>query len=179
MMIGCPSEPLIGKSPRDCIGRAACGERHDHRDDARHQQGSGTKMAMLSFCGIDVAKDRLDVMVLPGCWNIRMPVSVKTKGTPLAQHQLRRLGEDEQTKVSRTLCLAQLARNTHRANQTELLIAFWPAPLPQPPVAARPVTHCRARSCLRGRHIRKSAYLSRARCTRHSRAVPTCPGLRS
>src|SRR5215471_14786300 len=30
-----------------------------------HQQGRGTKMAMLSFCGIDVSKDRLDVMVLP------------------------------------------------------------------------------------------------------------------
>src|SRR5215471_16886544 len=31
-----------------------------------HQQGRGTKMTMLSFCGIDVSKDRLDVMVLPG-----------------------------------------------------------------------------------------------------------------
>src|SRR5215468_8246995 len=30
-----------------------------------HQQGRGTKMTMLSFCGIDVSKDRLDVMVLP------------------------------------------------------------------------------------------------------------------
>jgi hypothetical protein len=30
-----------------------------------HQQGRDTKMAMLSFCGIDVSKDRLDVMVLP------------------------------------------------------------------------------------------------------------------
>jgi hypothetical protein len=28
-----------------------------------HQQGRDTKM--LSFCGIDVSKDRLDVMVLP------------------------------------------------------------------------------------------------------------------
>src|SRR5262245_57128851 len=30
-----------------------------------HQQGWDTKMAMLSFCGIDVSKDRLDVGVLP------------------------------------------------------------------------------------------------------------------
>src|SRR5215204_3458374 len=30
-----------------------------------HQQGRDTKMAMLSFCGIDVSKDRLDVVVLP------------------------------------------------------------------------------------------------------------------
>src|SRR6195256_5215231 len=30
-----------------------------------HQQGRDTKMAMLSFCGIDVSKDRLDVLVLP------------------------------------------------------------------------------------------------------------------
>jgi transposase len=30
-----------------------------------HQQGRDTKMTMLSFVGIDVSKDRLDVMVLP------------------------------------------------------------------------------------------------------------------
>jgi hypothetical protein len=30
-----------------------------------HQQGWDTKMAMLSFCGVDVSKDRLDVVVLP------------------------------------------------------------------------------------------------------------------
>ena len=30
-----------------------------------HQQGRDTKMAMLSFRGIDVSKDRLDVVVLP------------------------------------------------------------------------------------------------------------------
>src|ERR1700709_377753 len=30
-----------------------------------HQQERDTKMAMLSFGGIDVSKDRLDVMVLP------------------------------------------------------------------------------------------------------------------
>src|SRR4029434_9886815 len=30
-----------------------------------HQQGRDTKMAMLSFCGIDVSKDGLDVMLLP------------------------------------------------------------------------------------------------------------------
>ena len=30
-----------------------------------HQQGRDTKMAKRSFCGIDVAKHRLDVMVLP------------------------------------------------------------------------------------------------------------------
>src|SRR5215470_8455246 len=37
-----------------------------------HQQGRDTKMAMLSFCGIDVSKDRLDVMVLPEqqCWSV-------------------------------------------------------------------------------------------------------------
>jgi transposase len=30
-----------------------------------HQQERDTKMAMLSFGGIDVSKDRLDVMLLP------------------------------------------------------------------------------------------------------------------
>ena len=30
-----------------------------------HQQGWDTKMAELSFCGIDVSKDRLDVLLLP------------------------------------------------------------------------------------------------------------------
>src|SRR3981189_817318 len=30
-----------------------------------HQQGRDTKMAMLPFGGIDVSKDRLDIMVLP------------------------------------------------------------------------------------------------------------------
>src|ERR1700740_1666427 len=39
--------------PNSCLGTSP------------HQQGRGTKMAMLSFCGIDVSKDRLDVMVLP------------------------------------------------------------------------------------------------------------------
>src|SRR5215475_12532650 len=33
-----------------------------------HQQGWDTKMAMLSFCGVDVSKDRLDVVVLPEGW---------------------------------------------------------------------------------------------------------------
>src|SRR5215475_11249951 len=40
--------------PNSCLGTSP------------HQQEGGTKMAMLSFCGIDVSKDRLDVMVLPG-----------------------------------------------------------------------------------------------------------------
>ena len=30
-----------------------------------HQQGRDTKMTKLSYCGIDVSKDRLDVVVLP------------------------------------------------------------------------------------------------------------------
>src|SRR6516225_7463236 len=30
-----------------------------------HQQGRGTKMTEHYYCGIDVAKDRLDVQVLP------------------------------------------------------------------------------------------------------------------
>ena len=39
--------------PNSCLGTSP------------HQQGRDTKMAMLSFGGIDVSKDRLDVMVLP------------------------------------------------------------------------------------------------------------------
>src|SRR3989442_14126827 len=35
------------------------------RGTSPHQQERDTKMAMLSFGGIDVAKDRLDVVVLP------------------------------------------------------------------------------------------------------------------
>jgi hypothetical protein len=39
--------------PNSCLGASP------------HQQGRDTKMAMLSFGGIDVSKDRLDVMLLP------------------------------------------------------------------------------------------------------------------
>jgi len=39
--------------PNSCLGASP------------HQQERDTKMAMRSFCGIDVSKDRLDVMVLP------------------------------------------------------------------------------------------------------------------
>ena len=39
--------------PNSCLGTSP------------HQQERDTKMAMLSFGGIDVSKDRLDVMVLP------------------------------------------------------------------------------------------------------------------
>src|SRR4029453_12099258 len=38
---------------------------HSCQGTSPHQQGWDTKMAMLSFCGIDVSKDRLDVVVLP------------------------------------------------------------------------------------------------------------------
>src|SRR5438105_15687476 len=33
-----------------------------------HQQGWDTKMEQLSYGGIDVSKDRLDVVVLPEAW---------------------------------------------------------------------------------------------------------------
>ena len=39
--------------PNNCLGTSP------------HQQERDTEMATLSFCGIDVAKDRLDVVVLP------------------------------------------------------------------------------------------------------------------
>src|SRR3974390_2833054 len=39
--------------PNSCLGTSP------------HQQGRDTKMPMISFCGVDVSKDRLDVMVLP------------------------------------------------------------------------------------------------------------------
>src|SRR5207344_1308341 len=39
--------------PNSCLGASP------------HQQGRDTKMAMLSFGGIDVSKDRLDITVLP------------------------------------------------------------------------------------------------------------------
>jgi len=44
--------------PNSCLGTSP------------HQQERDMKMAMLSVCGIDVSKDRLDVMVLPEqqCW---------------------------------------------------------------------------------------------------------------
>src|SRR5262245_7068694 len=41
---------------------------HSCQGTSPHQQGWDTKMAMLSFCGIDVSKDRLDVVVLPEGW---------------------------------------------------------------------------------------------------------------
>jgi hypothetical protein len=38
-----------------------------------HQQGRDTKMPMLFHCGIEVSKDRLDVVVLPDeeCFSVR------------------------------------------------------------------------------------------------------------
>src|SRR5215472_9141685 len=46
--------------PNSCLGTSP------------YQQGRDTKMTQRSFCGIDVAKDRLDVMVLPEelCWSV-------------------------------------------------------------------------------------------------------------
>jgi len=46
--------------PNSCLGTSP------------HQQGRDTKMAQRSFCGIDVAKDLLDVMVLLKelCWSV-------------------------------------------------------------------------------------------------------------
>ena len=46
--------------PNSCLGTSP------------HQQERDTKMATVSFCGIDVAKDRLDVVVLPEqrCWSV-------------------------------------------------------------------------------------------------------------
>src|SRR5262245_64827474 len=41
---------------------------HSCQGTSPHQQGWDTKMAMLSFCGIDVSKDRLDVVVLSEGW---------------------------------------------------------------------------------------------------------------
>src|SRR6516165_808607 len=41
---------------------------HSCQGTSQHQQGWDTKMAMLSFCGVDVSKDRLDVVVLPEGW---------------------------------------------------------------------------------------------------------------
>src|ERR1700730_16142439 len=64
------------------------------------------------------------------------------------------------------------------APECGLGFTFVLAPLLPPPlVAARPVICCQARSCPRGTHIRRSACLSAAKCTRRSRAGPTYPGL--
>src|SRR6478736_3294297 len=41
---------------------------HSCQGSSPYQQGWDTKMAILSFCGIDVSKDRLDVVVLPEGW---------------------------------------------------------------------------------------------------------------
>src|SRR5258705_10475691 len=41
---------------------------HSCQGTSPQQQGWDMKMAMLSFCGIDVSKDRLDVVVLPEGW---------------------------------------------------------------------------------------------------------------
>src|SRR3954447_18624153 len=38
---------------------------HSCQGSSPYQQGWDTKMAILSFCGMDVSKDRLDVVVLP------------------------------------------------------------------------------------------------------------------
>src|SRR5262249_46568844 len=41
---------------------------HSCQGTSPHQQGWDTKMAMLSFCGVDWSQDRLDVVVLPEGW---------------------------------------------------------------------------------------------------------------
>src|SRR2546426_8920453 len=41
---------------------------HSCQGTSPHQQGWDMKMAMLSYGGIDVSKDRLDVVVLPEGW---------------------------------------------------------------------------------------------------------------
>src|SRR5215469_5633890 len=38
---------------------------HSCQGTSPHQQGRGTKMTEYSYCGIDVAKNRLDAQVLP------------------------------------------------------------------------------------------------------------------
>src|SRR5262245_38733761 len=62
---------------------------HSCQGTSRHQQGWDTKMAMLSFCGIDVSKDRLDVVVLPEGWFFS--VSNDTAGWAELVARLRRL----------------------------------------------------------------------------------------
>src|SRR5262245_41196300 len=57
-----------------------------------HQQGWDTKMAMLSFCGVDVSKDRLDVVVLPEGWFFS--VSNDTAGWAELVARLRRRDRD-------------------------------------------------------------------------------------
>src|SRR5215813_9899069 len=41
---------------------------HSCQGTSPHQQGWDTKMAMLFFCGVDVSKDRLDMVVLSEGW---------------------------------------------------------------------------------------------------------------
>ena len=48
-------QPLL-PYPHSCLGTSP------------HQQGWDTKMENLSYGGIDVSKDRLDVVVLPEGW---------------------------------------------------------------------------------------------------------------
>src|SRR5262249_31264206 len=48
--------PVASSIPHSCQGTSP------------HQQGWDTKMAMLFFCGVDVSKDRLDMVVLSEGW---------------------------------------------------------------------------------------------------------------
>ena len=74
-----------------------------------HQQGWDTKMEKLSYGGIDVSKDRLDVVVLPEGWFFS--VSNDTAGwaelvarlRPLAVSYLRRRADNQQPNPNHQL----------------------------------------------------------------------------
>src|SRR6516164_7155296 len=63
------SIPLDSAAPRmSLVLQSLLPYPHSCQGTSPHQQGWDTKMAMLSFCGIDVSMDRLDVVVLPEGW---------------------------------------------------------------------------------------------------------------
>src|SRR5262249_8337101 len=65
-----------------------------------HQQGRDTKM--LSFCGIDVSKDRLDVMVLPDEYSSSVPND--PAGWAILVEQLRGFSITSSARASRVGC---------------------------------------------------------------------------
>src|SRR5246127_2570793 len=91
--------------PNSCLGASP------------HQQGRDTKMAMLSFGGIDVSKDRLDITALPDeqCSSVSNDAAgwaeliEQLRGAEAAAVTIRpQFGERAKSKIARSMSLSSV-----------------------------------------------------------------------
>src|SRR5215831_8643186 len=88
-----------------------------------HQQGWDTKMAMLSFCGIDVSKDCLDVVVLPEGWFFS--VSARSQSPQLALSRALDTSAGSSVPCSRRGCRCDVSTRTSFVS-SPAPAACWP-----------------------------------------------------